>query len=139
LLGLAVRTNGISLGRTEELILDVPSRRAVGVDVLCGDGVHRFLPLAAASMGEGAIAVDSALMLLDEPELRFYRERGTPLSQARGSTVERGGEALGTLRDVVLGDDLALAALLVDGAQPELVPLDDAIRLGDGRRRAPAA
>jgi hypothetical protein len=138
LLRLRVRTGGLSLGRSADLVLDLAGRRVLGLDVHCGDGVMRFLPLAGASLGDDAIAVDSALVLLDEPERRFYAERGTALSAARGLAVVRDGRALGALRDVVLGRDQRIAAVLVEGvAQP--VGLDDSIGFADGRRRAPAA
>ena len=65
-LRLPVRRHGIELGRPVDLIVDAPSGRALGFDVLCGDDVHRFLPVAAAQLGEEEIAVGSSLMLLED-------------------------------------------------------------------------
>jgi hypothetical protein len=100
LLRRPVRLNGIRLGRPVDLILDAPGKRVLGFDVLCGDGSHRFLPIAAARAFPDQIAVRSALMLLDEEELAFYRERGTTLTALRAD----GGS------DVVLDEDGAVAA-----------------------------
>jgi hypothetical protein len=86
LLQQPVRLRGIQLGRAVDLILDADARRVLGFDVLCGDGTHRFLPYAAADPQHDEIVVSSSLLLLDEEELDFYRERGTTLSrwQAEG-------------------------------------------------------
>ena len=43
LLALPVRLHGIQLGRPVDLLLDRDAQRIVGLDVLCGDEVHRFL------------------------------------------------------------------------------------------------
>ena len=93
LLRRPVRLRGIQLGRAVDLILDAAGRRALGFDVLCGDGEHRFLPLSAAEPHPDQITVRSALSLLDTAELAFYRERGTTLAALR----------LEELDDVVLG------------------------------------
>jgi hypothetical protein len=137
LLGLTVRTGGISLGRSVELVLDLAGRRALGLDVDCGDAVRRFLPLAVTELHGGELVVASALVLLDETERRFYRERGITLGDARALTVQRGSETLGPLRDVVLGRDSALVGLLVRGREHEVVPFDASIAFRD--RRMPAA
>jgi hypothetical protein len=75
LLGLPVRMNGIQLGRPVDVLLDLGGDRAVGFELLCGDGARRFLPFAVADIRTDQIAVGSALMLLDERDLDFYRER----------------------------------------------------------------
>jgi hypothetical protein len=139
LLQLPVRTGGLGLGRSVDLVVDLDGRRALGLDVLCGDEVMRFVPVAVATLRDEMIEVKSALVLLDEGQRRFYQERATTLSQARGLTVERDGQPLGTLRDVVLGEAFAIRGLLVSGADPEFVPFDGSVRVRDGRRRAPAA
>ena len=87
LLHRPVRLRGISLGRAVDLILDEAGERVLGFDVLCGDGEHRFLPIAAAEPAPGHIAVRSALTLLDSEELAFYRQRGTSLTALRGTTT----------------------------------------------------
>jgi hypothetical protein len=89
LLQRPVRVRGIQLGRAVDLILDAAGRRVIGLDVLCGDGEHRFLPIAAAEPQAGEIAVRSSFSLLGGDELAFYRERGTTLTELR-STAENG-------------------------------------------------
>jgi len=71
--------HGIAIGRPVDLIVD-PDGRILGVDVLCRDEQHRFLPLAAAEVLDDEIRVDSALTLLEHRELAFYRERGRALA-----------------------------------------------------------
>ena len=50
LLRFPVRLDGMDVGRAVDLIIDPAHARAVGLDVLCRDDVHRFLPLAAAEV-----------------------------------------------------------------------------------------
>ncbi len=127
LLHLPVRLHGIQLGRPVDLIVDLEAERALGLDVLCGDEVHRFLPLAAARVGDDEITVTSALMLLEEAELGFYRSRASTLSSLRGGPLEQGGRAIGRLRDLVLGEGGTLAGVLVE-EDGEVAALD----LADG-------
>ena len=89
LLQQPVRLRGIQLGRAVDLILDADARRVLGFDVLCGDGTHRFLPYAAADPQRDQIVVRSSLLLLDEEELDFYRERGTTLSRWQAERREQ--------------------------------------------------
>jgi hypothetical protein len=121
LLGLPVRVHGIELGRPVDVIL-APSngRRALGLDVLCGDAGHRFLPLAAASVGTAAIEIGSTLTLLDDAELEYYRERGSTLRSLRGAKVERGGRAVGALRDLRIGSDGSIEAVLVETSEGDV-------------------
>jgi hypothetical protein len=114
LLRLPVRLHGIQLGRPVDLILDLASERALGLDVLCGDEVHRFLPLAAATVGDEEITVRSALTLLEEAELAFYRSRASELSALRSAELVHEGAAVGRLRDVVVGSDGTLVAVVVE-------------------------
>jgi len=81
LLRLPVRTNGIEIGRPVDLIVDPVLNRALGLDVLCRDESHRFLPLTAAVVDDAQITVESALMLLAEDQLAFYRTRGRSLRE----------------------------------------------------------
>jgi hypothetical protein len=74
LLGLPVTTNGIELGRTVDLLRDGDGR-LVGFELACRDGTRRFLPAAAAEIGETEIRVGSALVFLTERELGWYRSR----------------------------------------------------------------
>lgn len=127
-LGLPVRARGIELGQPTDLIVDLEGRRAVGLDVFCGDRRTRFLPLAAAQIERDTIVVPSALILLDELGADFYRERADGLGSLRGQHVEQDGQRLGRLVDVVLGHDGTLLALLVRGATTEFaVPLEDGL------------
>ena len=114
LLGLPVRLRGIQLGRPVDLIVDLASGRAHGFDVLCGDEIHRFLPFAAVTVRDDELAVSSALTMLEERELAFYRDRAGLLGRLRGVELERDGRPIGRLRDLVVGDGGALAAVLVD-------------------------
>ena len=119
LLRRPVRLRGISLGRSVDAVLDPTGSRVLGLDVLCGDGAHRFLPLSAAEPGETEIAVRSALTLLDEPQLRFYRAQGLSL-QALLGTQQRDG---GRLADLLLGADGEVLELVVrDGASLRRLP-----------------
>jgi hypothetical protein len=80
---------GIELGRVIDVILEAAADRPLGLDVRCGDGLHRFLPMAAASRFGPDLQVESSLMLLEPAELDFYRLHGRSLR----------GSASGTLAD----------------------------------------
>lgn len=139
LLQLPVRLRGIHLGRPVELVLDLDGRRAIGVEVLCGDGIRRYLPLAAARVRDDEIAVGSSLLLFAETDLAFYRRRARTLGELRGSRVERGGRSLGALVDVFLSPTGAVVELLVgEGGQRRRVPLDDSVAIA-ARGRVTAA
>lgn len=137
LLALPVRLHGIQLGRPVDLLLDREVLRAVGLDVVCGDEVHRFLPLPTAAVLDEEIAIRSPLVLLEEDELDFYRSRAFTLSSLRGRSVERDGGEVGTLRDVVLASDGKLKALLLDvGGETDRLRFDDSVRLARESRSA---
>jgi hypothetical protein len=95
-----VFVRGIRLGEVEDVLLDEPGVRIVGLDVVCGDGYNRFLPFATARPVPGGIEVGSALTLLDSHELQFYRSRGRALA------------AMPELADAVIGPDGALVVAL---------------------------
>jgi hypothetical protein len=116
-LGLRVRLHGIELGRPADVLLDRDSLRVVGLDVLCGDEVHRFLPLPTAALGEDELTIHSPLVLLEEDELDFYRARAFLLSSLRGRAVTKRGKDVGTLRDVAFAPDGALLAVLLDSGE----------------------
>ena len=80
-LGLPVRVRGIQLGRPVEALLDASIDRLLGFEVECGDGEHRFLPLSVADLGPDEITIDSALQLIDERELDWYRRHTRRLSR----------------------------------------------------------
>lgn len=73
LLSLPVRMHGIQLGRPVDALLDEHSDRLLGFELICGDGAHRFLPFAVARLQQTEIAIESALALIDERDLGFYR------------------------------------------------------------------
>jgi PRC-barrel domain len=96
LLRRPVLVRGIELGRAVDVILDADGERVLGFDVLCGDGRHRFLPMAAAETRPDRIDVRSALTLLDTGQLAFYRERGTSLNVLRADGGGRENGAPGS-------------------------------------------
>lgn len=77
LLQLPVQLHGIKLGRPVDVLLEQGSEVPLGVVVLCGDDVERFLVLATADVREDEIAVDSAFLLLEDVD--FYRARSRSL------------------------------------------------------------
>ena len=83
LLALPVRMHGIQLGRPVDVLLDGRGERVVGLELVCGDGARRFLPFAVGVLRPDEIAVESALMLLDERDLAYYRARTRSLGDAR--------------------------------------------------------
>lgn len=133
LLAMPVRLHGIQLGRPVDLLLDQDAGRAVGLDLLCGDEVHRFLPLPTAVVGREEIRILSPLVLLEQHELDFYRSRAVALSRLRGGAVERHGRKLGLLQDVVVAADGQLVAAIVDNKR---IPVAPALRFAPRRRSA---
>ena len=72
-LQLPVRLHGIQLGKPVDAFVDRSADRVLGFEVVCGDGVHRFLPFAVAQLAADEITIHSALTLIDEGDLDFYR------------------------------------------------------------------
>jgi len=137
LLALPVRLHGLQLGRPVDVLLDREEPRALGLDLLCGDDEHRFLPLATASIGDDALTIASPLVLLEEDELAFYRDRAFALASLRGRQVEYAGRPVGTLKDVVVGDGGALLeAIVASDAGEQRLPFDDNVRIQPGSRSA---
>jgi hypothetical protein len=133
LLALPVRLHGIQLGRPVDLLLDRDAQRIVGFDVLCGDEVHRFLPLPTAAVGRGEIRILSPLVLLEQRELDFYRSRTLALSQLRDGVLERDGRQLGRLQDLVVAEDGRVVAAIVDHKR---MAFDAGLRFAPKRRSA---
>jgi hypothetical protein len=104
----------MTLGRPVDLLLDPAAGKAVGLEVLGRDDQHRFLPLAGAEVRGDEILLRSALVLLDERELGFYRTRGRTIRTLRGARVEQGGDPVGVLRDVAIGRGGEVTELLVE-------------------------
>src|SRR5919198_644717 len=134
LLSRPVRLHGLDIGRPVDLLLDREALRVVGLDVLCRDEVHRFLPLPTAAVGDDALTIHSPLVILEEDELDFYRSRAFELSVLRGRDVTRDGVTLGQLRDIVLGTDGNLVAVVLDTGVR--VPFDDSLAFAPQRRSA---
>jgi hypothetical protein len=133
LLAMPVRLHGIQLGRPVDLLLDREARRVVGLDVLCGDEVHRFLPLPTAAVGRKEIRILSPLVLLERRELDFYRSRTLALSRLRGSAVDRNRRLLGQLQDVIVDEGGQLIAAIIDKKR---IPFADGLRFAPERRTA---
>jgi hypothetical protein len=106
-----VMVGDVRLGAPTDAVLDSESRRVVGLEVTCPDGVRRFLPLAAARIRKDRVAVGSALMLLEEGEREFYRRLSRTFVALLGSAVARDGQALGNLVDLVIARDGAVEAV----------------------------
>jgi hypothetical protein len=138
LLGLPVRLHGLTLGRPVDVLLDRDELKVVGLDVLCGDEEHRFLPAAAAEVTADAISISSPLVLLEEDQLDFYRSRTFSFDALRGRPVRRLDRNLGLLRDLRLARDFTVTGVVVDvDGREAVVPLDDSIRF-DPRSRSAA-
>jgi hypothetical protein len=80
-LALPVRLRGIQVGTPVDALLDPTSDRLLGFEVHCEDGQRRFLPFAVAELRRDEIAVGSALRLIDESELDWYRRHARRLSE----------------------------------------------------------
>lgn len=87
LLQRPVSLHGVRIGHVVDVILDASEERAIGLEVHCKDGRHRFLPTAAASPVGEEVVVDSPFALLDTDALEFYRSRGFSLRRRRESAA----------------------------------------------------
>jgi uncharacterized protein YrrD len=87
LLQRPVSLHGVRIGHVVDVILDASAESALGLEVRCLDGRHRFLPMAAATSTGDEVVIDSPFALLDTEELEFYRERGVPLRRGRESAA----------------------------------------------------
>ena len=134
MLRLPVRLDGVDVGRAVDLILDPGHGRALGLDVLCRDETHRFLPLAAADVDRGEIRLSSAFALVDDTGFEFYRGRTSSLRTLKGSRVARGGKDVGALRDVVVSAEGVIESFVVQSADgTENVPVGPEVALdGNG-------
>ena len=120
LLRRPVRVHGIQLGQPVDLLLHPDEPQALGLDVLCGDDRHRFLPFSAAQVTDGEIEAASPLVLLDLREGSFYRREARSLNQLRGTPVHDRA----SLQDVVLDAGWAISEVVLDG--DDRVPLEAA-------------
>lgn len=135
LLARPVRLHGIPLGRPVDVLLDRDDLKVVGLDIHCGDDVHRFLPLATAIVTADEIAIRSPLVLLEEDERAFYEARTFSLGSLRGVAVDRGGRSEGALREIVMSSDGSLTGLIVDEDE-RFIRFDDTVRIDLGSRSA---
>ncbi len=103
--------NGIRLGTPGDAVLDDESLRVVGLEVICSDGVRRFLPLPAARIREDHVAVGSALILLEEDARAFYRRRSRLFGSLLGAPVLRDGMPVGALADLVIASGGTVEAI----------------------------
>jgi hypothetical protein len=132
LLRLPVRVRGIHVGHAVDVLLHPSKPQALGLDVLCADARHRFLPLSAATVEDDELQAASALVLLDLRNDSFYRREARALSELRGAPV-RGRSRL---RDIVLGQDWSIAELVLDDERGESrVSLDGIVLPTQGGRR----
>jgi hypothetical protein len=137
LLALPVRLHGLQLGRPVDVLLDREDGRALGLDVRCGDDVHRFLPFPTASVTPHELAIASPLVLLEEDQLAFYRARTSSLAALRGSPVEQDSRPAGRLRDVVIGSRGAIVEVIAESETGERrLPYDERVQLAPGSRSA---
>jgi hypothetical protein len=81
-LSLPVRVHGIQLGMPADALLDANTDQLLGFEVLCGDGARRFLPFAVARVRADEIALESALTLIDERDVDYYRRHSRRLAEA---------------------------------------------------------
>lgn len=120
-LQLPVRLHGIQLARPTDLLFDLESRHALGYVVLCGDETVRFLPYAASQTAHDEIAVQSALMLLED--VGFYEKRGVSYRSLLDGDVL----GQGVLRDVIVGTGGAVEELEVEAdGRRDRIPARDA-------------
>jgi hypothetical protein len=127
---LPVCYRDIRLGVVVDLLLDHGYARVLGLDVLCGDRAHRFLPFPACEVRSEGVIVPSALVLMSQ-ELDFYRDRCRSLNAVRGFPVRRGETELGTLGDFEVAPDGAVARLLVESSEGvRAVRVDGRVLLG---------
>jgi hypothetical protein len=117
LLRRPVQLRGIELGRAVDVLLHPHEPQALGLDVLCGDQRHRFLPLSAVEVRKNCVEAASPLVLLDLREDSFYWRQARSLGAIRGTAVD--GCAL---EDVVLDARWRIVELVLEGG--EQVPLD---------------
>jgi hypothetical protein len=106
-LQLPLRLHGIELGRPVDVLIDPVAWRALGFEVVSGDGSHRFVPFSTVRASDEELAIGSALLLLEH--LDFYRERTRSFRELIG--LEQKG---GLLQDVLIADDGEVTTLVLD-------------------------
>jgi hypothetical protein len=84
-------------------------------------------------VSDDELAILSPLVLLEEDQLHFYRSKTFALSALRGRPVERKGQDLGALGDVVVDAAGELVAVVAAGKR---VASDGELRFAAKRRSA---
>ncbi|HSK15757.1 MAG TPA: hypothetical protein VK915_06270 [Gaiellaceae bacterium] len=97
-----------------DVLFDRDLVRLTVLDVLCGDGAYRLLPLPAWEIHEGRIAVESALVFV-EGNVGFYRAEGRPFTELAGEPVLEHGAVAGSLADILVTGDGEVRRLVVAG------------------------
>lgn len=100
------------------MLLHPQEPQALGLDVLCGDERHRFLPVSAVDVQDDHVEAASPLVLLDLREDSYYRLQTRSLGALRGTAVEDGA----ALEDVVLDGGWRIVELVLEDG--DRVPLD---------------
>ena len=137
LLGLRLRLHGIQLGQAADLLLDRETLRVVGLDIACGDGAHRYLPLPVAVIKDKELAISSPLVLLEDDKLGFYRARTFAYSALRGRPVEVGSVVAGKLVDIVIDSAGTLVdVIVVEGERTRRIPFAKSVRFAPASRSA---
>jgi hypothetical protein len=124
LLRRPVRLRGIQLGRPVDVLLHPLEPYALGLDVLCGDERHRFLPVSGADVRDDHVEASSSLVLLDLRADSVYRRQARPLSALRGKPIAKEGP----LQDVVLGPTWRIVELVLEDGKH--VPLNGIVLPG---------
>jgi hypothetical protein len=86
-LGRPVRWRGISFGTVADVLLDETGAEAIGFEVACADGRHRFLALTACRVG-ATVEPASPLVLLEPAALDYYRESCSSLRASLSMPAE---------------------------------------------------
>ena len=102
LVGTDVTSRGIALGRPVDLLLDAGLLQALGLEVLCLDGLHRFLPWLACRPSARSIEVGDPLSLLENGVADYYRRGGLSLRELQRSGAPITGAPID---DVELDED----------------------------------
>jgi hypothetical protein len=111
LLEMRVTTRGIDLGWAVDLVLNEELDRALGLDVVCVDRQHRFVPWFACRFGR-TVEVRNALSLMDAREASFYRAKGSSLR----TFLQALGGSNSSARDVLLDGTGSMVAVTLGGS-----------------------
>lgn len=107
LLGAAVRVGTVRVGEVVGVFVDREERRAIGLEVSTAGGARRFVPWFAARHADGAIRVDSSLVIVDDSA--SYERLGALVLRDVVSLGRLRAAAGGTLESI---DAVSTAAVL---------------------------